>query len=319
MKLPAGRADTSRSRRGRRADDAGRPSPARARRARTRRRRRPRRRSTSPRPRRCSGCRSATVAGRRRLLDPRAPVLRRHAPAASSRPAQPAGAPQAEGSAPLPAAVSAARSHHDAGPAVQRRRTGSARSSSPSRIPAAPAGRIWPSRCSKRVCAHGPISGNTCRTSGSCTTGGDHDYQAAADVVRHGQPTRRRAVVAEVAGRDDAGAGRRPAVVAPDVAGDRAVGRERWLQRNEAERRWRSSTRSTRSTRCSRSSSGSRARPARRRATGRRSSAPGRSAASRSIRPACRTRFDAGRHASTSPASPLCPLPEEPQRPAPQP
>jgi hypothetical protein len=57
---------------------------------------------------------------------------------------------------------------------------GSARPFSRSPIQLVPAGRTWPWRSSTRVCAHGPTSGNTCRTSASCTTGG-HDYREAAN------------------------------------------------------------------------------------------------------------------------------------------
>ena len=71
-----------------------------------------------------------------------------------------------------PTAVSAARPDHHARSAVQHRvsvwRDFSRRAASRRRR----AGRIWPLRCSKRVCAIDPISGSTCRTSGSCTTGG---------------------------------------------------------------------------------------------------------------------------------------------------
>ena len=53
-----------------------------------------------------------------------------------------------------------------------------------------------------------------------------HDYRDAARLVRQGQPRDRRAVVAEVAGGDDAGARGRSAILAPDVDRHSSVGRE---------------------------------------------------------------------------------------------
>ena len=63
-----------------------------------------------------------------------------------------------------------------------------------------------------------------------------HDYQAAAELVRAGQRRAGRAVVAALAGGDDAGAGRRPAVVADDVVAIRESAEIDWL-RHDAERR----------------------------------------------------------------------------------
>ena len=54
-----------------------------------------------------------------------------------------------------------------------------------------------------------------------------HDYRAAAAVVRQGERRARRAVVAPLAGGDDAGPGRRSPIVAADVEGDSPVGRDR--------------------------------------------------------------------------------------------
>ena len=88
--------------------------------------------------------------------------------------------------------------------------------------------RIWRSRCSKRDCALDPISGSTCRTSGSCTTGGATTtrrrptwFDKAGEVP--GAP-----VVAAVAGGDDARArgaiGSRRGTMWEAI---RAVGRDR--------------------------------------------------------------------------------------------
>ena len=95
-------------------------------------------------------------------------------------------------------------------------------------IRAAPAGRTWRSRCSKRDCAHDPISGSTWRTSGSSTTGTLHDYQAAAEWFERGGERAGRAVVAAVAGGDHAArraaTGSRRALM---WAADPCIGRDR--------------------------------------------------------------------------------------------
>ena len=111
-------------------------------------------------------------AGRRRLLDPRDSVLRRHQAAAGRR-ARRAGAAADAGRVRRTTTSCCIRcsTHDHARSALQHRlpvRRGVPRRAVSRRRRAA---RIWRSRCSKRDCATGPISGSTCRTSGSSTTG----------------------------------------------------------------------------------------------------------------------------------------------------
>ena len=168
-------------------------------------------------------------AGRRPLLDSRAPVLRRASNAGWIRSCRSWRRPPAL-AADRRRRLSAACIRCSTSPPRSIRGstspTGSARSFSPSRPRAAPAGPTWRSRSSKRVCASGPTSGNTCRTSASCTTGGAR-LPGGGRLVRQGQRRAGRAVVAEVAGGDDAGARRRSAIVAADVGSDPAVGGDR--------------------------------------------------------------------------------------------
>ena len=129
-----------------------------------------------------------------------------------------------------------------------------------------------------------------------------HDYQAAAAVVRAGRPTRR---------ARPGGCARWPRRRWPQ-GGDRqssrpmweairAVGGIDWLAQRRGARAGAAATRSTSIDLLQRDRrSLYAARPARRRATGRRSSAPGFSAASRSIRPARPIEIQAGRPRSTS-------------------
>ena len=125
-------------------------------------------------------------AGRRPLLDPRDSALRRHeAPAdrASRRPAT-----RRRAAPTIRAAVSAARPHDHARSAVQHRvpvwrdfpRRAATR--------AARAGPIWPSRCSKRACATDPIKWEYMQDIGFVHYWWRHDYPAAAELVRAGQP-----------------------------------------------------------------------------------------------------------------------------------
>ena len=84
-------------------------------------------------------------------------------------------------------AVSAARHHDDARSAASTSRTGSARSSWPSRYPGG-AGPPGPGDRAAREGDPGATrrAGSTCRTSGSSTTGGCSDYQHGRGVVPEG-------------------------------------------------------------------------------------------------------------------------------------
>ena len=102
---------------------------------------------------------SYSRGARRRLLDPGAAVLRRHAGWRQAAPRTTACSTRCSTSPrrSIPASSS---------------RTGSARSSWPRTTPAAPAARTSRSRCSRRASAPTRPTGTTCRTSASSTTGG---------------------------------------------------------------------------------------------------------------------------------------------------
>ena len=116
--------------------------------------------STSGRARRCAAWRSGSrAAARRRLLGARRAVLRRHAAVDRRRTSATTCCTRCSTSPPRSTRGSTSR-------------TGSGRSSWPRRTRAAPGGRTWRSRCSRRGSAPTRRGGTTCRTSGSSTTGG---------------------------------------------------------------------------------------------------------------------------------------------------
>ena len=213
---------------------------------------------------------------------------------------------------PVRAAAAAARSDDDARPAVQRSRTGSARSSCPRRRPTARAGPIRRSRCSRRdwrpipdaLAVRARHRVHPLLVTRATTPQAARWFERAA---AHAE----RARVDPAAGGDDAGAGRRPRGRAA-AAGRAARRRPSRTSARRPSAASRSSARSTRSTSCRRCVERvSRARRAAIRTDWRDLIRAGLLPACRPTRPARRSSTTRRRTRSRCrPTSPLAPLPQ---------